>query len=412
MTWAKSCLRIQGQQNPIWVSETLPFGNDNMETQAELVPPTEWVNTPENSSMLGIEDAKCEAQATNPTEPEAQPAKLSDSLPQVPEHKQITRREQFHNKKTIKEDKEKAKGASKGKAKAGRGKGKGKGKGGSKKGKGRGKGSKQEKAGKLTRTLRNSKRRASKKAKARRAALALAKKRSQDSEADSPQSQKRTIITAAADENPAVELTPEHDTMDYAMPADTADEKKTSKGAAKQKGKTCKDKQQQKNKQDKHGKKKQNKAGNDKKCNNKKVRFQPVIDQACKLKAKKMLSCCYSETYPGCQSDHMDIDMPRHDNFQFSVYWTRRSVGVKILSSLLPVHQRKLKKPRKNSSAETGETKNESKWTQIAYFSGGSCTHVNIMLAETWAHSLHTKIHVKFTILHISTCDLIQCFSV
>lgn len=381
---------IQGNAEPMWISESLPFGNDNAETQVELVPVSQWANTPENSCMLAAESQACKA-ATAPATQAATPEESSANvdLPEVPQHEAITRREQFQCKKSVKAEKAKAKGASKGnKSTKGKGKGKGSGKGKAKKS--------QEASPKMSKSkLSKSKRRA----KAKRVAKALARSKSEasiSSEEGNPVPPKKACLSGAVEEEPSPDQQPaDHDITDAASSAST-DSKTTSSGRSSKKGKTSKQKRSKKVK-DTSRNATANKAAcksKQKKSNDAKIAYTPVAHPAAKIKAKKLLGACYHLTH-GCLSDHCDVTMPKHDNFQFSVYWTRRSVGVKILSTLLPEDQRNMKQAANKkgkggkNGGETKTRKTALKWTQIAYFSGGPCTHVNIMLAETWVHSLN-----------------------
>eukprot|EP00435_Cladocopium_sp_Y103_P069090 s21_g32.t1 len=102
----------------------------------------------------------------------------------------------------------------------------------------------------------------------------------------------------------------------------------------------------------------------------------PLVDEF-RAKAKSMYAKCYVPGNNCCVSDHLGEEMPQADGFQFSVYWTRKAVGVKILQSSL----RESLRNRKN------------KYQQIAYFSGGTCSHVNIEAARLYVQELSRQVN-------------------
>ena len=96
-----------------------------------------------------------------------------------------------------------------------------------------------------------------------------------------------------------------------------------------------------------------------------------LVVETCRKKALDMYRTCYNHRQNCCLSDHTDFKFPKYEGVQFSVYWSRTSVGVKIDETLLREDLRK----------------GRNKFQQIGYFSGGKCAHVNIMAADIWVGS-------------------------
>ena len=362
------------------MTESLPYADDNMETQVEILSPSLWEKSSQIASLLANEDKKISQESKEATPPCPTPVQsppvetLVSGLPEVPVHQPITRRRQFQAKKSIKEEKQQAKGKGKGQVKSRKGKGKGKTHTKASSGSG----------GKLTTTLRNSKRRAAKKAKARRAAKAAKAAKAnkihcvpEPVDCKPPKKTKQAPTDPAKTEpsapQPAAEVT-HKGCKGKGKVAKTNKGKNNEGNATKQdskgkanKGKTSKEKAS--------AKKRSSKAANDTT-----KKHAPVVDEACRVKAKKLLSECYVEDH-GCCSEHMGEETPSHENFRFSVYWNRRSVGVEILKTALP---EPLRKPTKGS------------YQHLEYFSGGPCTQTNVMMAEMWAPPLALTIPTPF----------------
>ena len=91
----------------------------------------------------------------------------------------------------------------------------------------------------------------------------------------------------------------------------------------------------------------------------------------------------------GCDHEHHRFRIPKYDDFQFSIYWTRNAVGVKYRSSKLEDSKSKVKndsKPKKDT------------FKQVGYFSHGSCSCCNLFLACKWVSHQHQKYTLKSTI--------------
>lgn len=363
------------------MTDSLPFAGDNMETQLEILSPSLWEKSCDVEMLLAKETKEEVSQASKqatpcPTAVEKPPEEtVVSELPEVPAHEVITRRRQFQAKKTIKEEKQQAKGQSKGQVKKGKGKGKGKGKKGTK-----ASGS----GGKLTTTLRSSKRRAAKKAKARRAAKA-AKQHKKRLELEltecKPPKKTKQARTDAEQTEPSAPQAAAQVTHKGRKGKGSKNNCKNSEGhegdATTQVSKRKTDKGKTSKEKASSAKKRRNKNDNDK------TKHVPVVDEACRVKAKKLLSDCYVEDH-GCCSEHMGEETPSYENFRFSIYWNRRSVGVEILKTALPESFRK---------------KTKGTYQHLEYFSGGPCTQTNVMMAEMWAPPLALTIPTPFLLV-------------
>lgn len=361
---------------PILVAESLPLGEDHTDTIPYPVPAEEWAQ---------------QCQLENETKLDQQVKIKGDdkvgeqvSFPEIPPHKPIVRRAQFHAKNVIKEEKAKKKSEKESASK------------------GAGKKSKQQKSkskkGAKQSKLRNSKRRAARKAKAKRTSIA-SKKRSNDM----PEEQEQPVPQVPKVEKQADEVevgtkgnknkgkSKQHATLKHAQVQEGSkvDEEKSEVKSTQKKRKsspnkqTSKEKDTPKEKAKAKAKAKAKSKGSKGKTNKSKpaAAHPGENDALCpeivtmlveaKEKAKKMYTQCYVEGHPGCVCDHMEQEVPHYDDFSLSVYWTRRAVGVKMLDEQLPASQRKSK----------------STWQQVGYFAGGTCPYVNIMLADYWVLS-------------------------
>ena len=445
----------------------MPYAHDNADTQAELVPSAELVNTIENHMALAKEDKALAAHVGGSTDHDADNMTNNGEgstashtqnseapcFPEVPDTA-LNRRNQFRMKRTIKEEKEQKKAQKgKGKGKGKGGKGRGKGKRGSK---GKGKSSKKHaKTNKKANKLRNSKRRSARKAKARRAALANRNRSLSDSSSETQgpcDAEEHTLQeTHASYREQAQQPEQTHDQSHSNSTGKPTKKSSNSKGknrktteTSKKKSKVSKVSKVSRSTRQKSGgtdevhpqaarpkakAKAKAKAKTQAKSRARKARVPtapaqdpadvslgpepaevaepvvaaepvaqpamagnvvggdqdevgsvvaeagdnvtgPLVDEF-RAKAKSMYTKCHVPGHPGCVSDHLGEEMPQADGFQFSVYWSRKAVGVKILESLL-----------RNSLR-----KGKNAYQQIAYFSGGTCSHVNIEAARVYVGS-------------------------
>ncbi len=370
--------------HPIWVAESLPFGEDNLDTLPLPIPGDELAKQYQVDNETKLDHGELQ---TDKVAVQDVPAGVS--FPEVPPHKPIVRRAQFHTKNVIKEEKAKKKSDKEAATK-----------GGGKKSKNQK--SKSKKAAKQSK-LRNSKRRAARKAKAKRTSIA-SKKRSNDTsdENEQPLPQVPKMEEQAHEEvgtkgNKSKGKSKQNATLKHAQvqgggkdgqeqSGDTtvksnAPKKRTlapNKELSKQKA-TPKAKAKGKAKVDKpkagKAKAKSKPAAShpgESKCENDALSPEIIaVLKEAKEKAKRMYTQCYVEGHPGCLSDHMEQEVPHYDDFQLSIYWTRRAVGVKMHDENLP--------------ATRGKSK--TTWQQVGYFAGGTCPYVNIMLADYWVLS-------------------------
>ncbi|CAL1158858.1 unnamed protein product [Cladocopium goreaui] len=462
---------VAGDPTPVWVAESMPYAHDNADTQAELVPSAELVNTIENHMALAKEDKALAAHVggstdhdadnmTNNGEGSTAPHTQNSEAPCFPEvpDTALTRRNQFRMKRTIKEEKEQKKAQKgKGKGKGKGGKGRGKGKRGSK---GKGKSSKKHaKTNKKANKLRNSKRRSARKAKARRAALANRNRSLSDSSSETQgpcDAEEHTLQeTHASYREQAQQPEQTHDQSHSNSTGKPTKKSSNSKGknrktteTSKKKSKVSKVSKVSRSTRQKSGgtdevhpqaarpkAKAKAKAKTQAKSRARKARVPtapaqdpadvslgpepaevaepvvaaepvaqpamagnvvgvdqdevgsvvaeagdnvtgPLVDEF-RAKAKSMYTKCHVPGHPGCVSDHLGEEMPQADGFQFSVYWSRKAVGVKILESLL-----------RNSLR-----KGKNAYQQIAYFSGGTCSHVNIEAARVYVQELSQQMN-------------------
>ncbi|CAJ1372108.1 unnamed protein product [Effrenium voratum] len=105
---------------------------------------------------------------------------------------------------------------------------------------------------------------------------------------------------------------------------------------------------------------------------------KPQPDSSLTLLAKETLEKCNRQNgtgnCEGCEPAALA------DCYQWSIYWTRQAVGVKVRTDLLG--KAKYKQSKKNGK--------KLLFKQVAYFAGGPCTCVNIALAEKWVDVLKT----------------------
>lgn len=351
----------------------MPVCPDHVETQPTLVPPNEWENTAENHQMLQREDDKLAAQkeqelgkdsnALESLEPKPVP-KDGDSagptqcaFPEVPTHQPITRRNQFQCKKTIKEEKDAKKTEKKTSKKA----------------------DKEE-------SKKDSKKKKNRKAKGKTSKAKGVKKHKKCKAGKRKSKAKR--VTNAQKKRRVVHEEDRGDSAELDQPV--PEDPKAPKGEVKQPPATPK-MAQQKNSGKPKGKKGKGKNSKEKAPKRQRKPKEPaieaVVDQAFKVKTKKILCKCYHPEHK-CLSDHSDIEVPLwSDKLQLSVYWTRKAVGVKAVRDALPARFQK-------------KGKAKGKWQQIAYISGGPCTYVNVELAHTWVFSSAPHLRARSSCMH------------
>ena len=422
---------------PIFVPDSLPICGDNVDTQPIPCPIGELDRSIHIVNMLGGEDEAMKAQAEHlaPTSSSVVPPTASAEeqangdtsaaldLPNVPGHEVITRRGQFSTKRSIKDEKaqrkaDKEAGPVTQKKAKGTGKGKGKGKGRkAEKGeivgkarkarkprqarKGRGKGGKRQAPAQEAGATKRSKSKvtARKMAKVKKASKSLKKQRTgsdqgvANADGGEDMGDLREVAAMAETALGDGEVKGSKNTQ---SPQVKRNPNKAGKPSTKHAGRSSKQKQDAMDNKPRRKNKKGNKVEKTQKkdeakepvetqeagskrsgaSNPKKAMIRPVVDEACRATCHALLDECYY--HGGCFSEHDDLKVPKHEKVQYSVYWTRRCVGLKVDKSILPASCRKPEKDGKLGQ----------KYQQVCYFSGGPCAHCNLVLAERWVRAL------------------------
>lgn len=305
--------------------------------------------------------------------------------PEVPEHAALTRRGQFSIKQTIKEEKLAKKGLGKGKETATPKTGKGVGQTG-KKGKGKGKKSKKETQTKKTDSKRkgckvSGKGGKGKTSKKRRILKARAGTKKQKAGV-APETQVEVAV-----ESPVPTGAPEDldANEDLGANAEVTSSGKPARGKGGRKRKTPVQEVPVPAPEEEHVC--ENQGGKKKApARKRQPRMHATVSSPDAKISKTMLAIltdCENSEY--CHEAHPDecpwAEDPDFEQVQFSVYWSRNAVGVKVPSSTVcpPAEQQK-----KGQHGKKTQAAKKSPWAQVVYFAQGWCVQCNCVLAFEW----------------------------
>lgn len=266
--------------------------------------------------------------------------------PEIPEHPPITRRNQFQVKKNIKEERD---------AKKGKGKGKGSQKNVKKTGKKGKKNQKGKHISKKRQTLKKVKKDKLKaEVKSEKEKKSATKKKTKKTTPAEPA--ERVNVDTVAKPQELKNTTKKRKDLE----PDTAAPLKKTKGASGPKATSSK------------------------------------VDLEVQKELMEILGTCPGE---GCDHEHHHFRIPKYDDLQISIYWTRNAVGVKCRSS-------KLENSKSNAKNDSKPKKDPFK--QVGYFAHGSCTCCNLFLACKWVSHQHQIFTLKTQRVHVVYMKIIR----
>lgn len=107
---------------------------------------------------------------------------------------------------------------------------------------------------------------------------------------------------------------------------------------------------------------------------------QQDIDAYKQTIEKAIATCCDND----CEHSWEATDFSAGDQYQFSTYWSRDAVGLKVSNELLPSKKTKTDKPETSEKTKRKTPKSKN-FSQVAYFGSSGCIYTNMVLAHTLA---------------------------